>query len=301
MAAITTIPAFYVTEFARNWLTLAEQKDSRLEGTVMKERVAGKEKRLNQIGKTEMQRIVGRAQETRITDIPTDARWLSPYPHDDAKVFDRWDEEFLGEVVLPTSTVMQQMVAGYKRALDFTILTAAVADSRTGADGTTTTALPAGQLVAVNYVETGSTANSGLTIAKLRQAKYIFDVADIDDEDRYLAYSAKQLNDLLRTTEVTNEDYNTIKALVKGDLDTFLGFQFKRVSASLLPYVSATDVRTAVAYVKSGISLTDTGLITHMDVRADLSHALQIRIEAAFGATRTEEVKVVSIACDESP
>ena len=38
-----------------------------------------------------------------------------------------------------------------------------------------------------------------------------------------------------------------------------------------------------------------------MDTRVDKQHALQIRSVCAVGATRTEEVKVVEIACDESP
>jgi len=301
MPAITTIPAFYPTQFETNWMTLAQQKESRLMSTVTQQRVNGKEKRMNQLGQRTMQQITGRAQATRISDQTTAARWLSPYPFDDASLFDRWDEEFLGEIVLPQSDIISQMVAGYNRSVDQTILTAAVASSRTGTDGLTLTALPAGQLVAVDFVEQGTAANSGMTIAKLRQAKYIMDVADVDDEERYLAYSAKQVQDLLRTTEITNSDYNTIKALVTGQIDTYMGFKFKRVSAALLPYVTATDVRACVAYAKSGIALTDTGVKASIVVRHDLSDALQVRVEAAYGATRLEEVKVVEIFCDESP
>jgi hypothetical protein len=83
---------------------------------------------------------------------------------------------------------------------------------------------------------------------------------------------------------------------VDGTLNTFMGFKFRRTQ--LLPV--ATNVRSVYAYVKSGIILAERGLKTHMDIRTDLSHSLQIRSVASLGATRMEEKKVVEIACDEA-
>jgi len=301
MSAITQVPEFYKTMFSTNWLTLAQQVPSKLTGLVTMERVLGKEKKMNQLGSRTPQRITGRAQETRISDQTMAARWLSPYPYDDAVLFDKWDDELLGDITRPDSTVLAQMVAGFNRAKDGVILSAATGSARTGTDGTGSTALGSGQQVAVDYVEAGSAANSGLTVAKLRQAKYLMDVADVEDEGRVLALAAKQLQDLLRTTEVTSEDFNTVKALVAGQIDTFMGFKFVKVTKDAFPYVSATDIRSAVAFQKNGIAFTDTGIITHMDTRVDLSHAAQLRVEGMFGATRMEEPRVVEILCDESP
>ena len=149
-------------------------------------------------------------------------------------------------------------------------------------------------------MESGSTANSGLTIAKLRQAKYILDAFEVDDdEERIFVLSAKQLQDLLGTTQVGSVDYNSVKALVDGALNSFMGFTFRR--SQLLDRVVATDVRSCYAYVKSGIILAERGLKTHMDVRVDLSHSLQIRSVASLAAVRLEEKKVVQVFCDESP
>lgn len=301
MPAITQIPSQYPTMYDTSWMALSQQKPSKLMSTVVMKRVQGKEMRMQQLGQRAFQAITGRAQDTRISDQAIANRWLSPYPFDDAVLFDEWDEEFLGQISLPNSDVVTESVYAYNRAIDGTIITAAVASARTASDGLTQTALPAGQLVAVDFVEQGAPANSGLTVAKFRQTKYIMDVADVDDDDRYFVVSAKQIQDMLRTTEVTSADYNTVKALVNGELNTFMGFNIKRVSASLLPYVSATDVRACVAYAKSGIALTDTGVKTKMSIRDDKSEALQVRTKGAWGATRLEEVKVVEIFCDESP
>jgi hypothetical protein len=93
-------------------------------------------------------------------------------------------------------------------------------------------------------------------------------------------------------------DPKTVRALVDGTLNTFMGFKFRR--SQQLPFqASTTDIRLCYAYVKSGIILAERGLKTHMDIRTDLSHSLQIRSVASLAAVRMEEKKVVEIACDE--
>lgn len=298
MSAITEIPAHFPTEFATNWEMLAQQKLSRLKDMVSLHRVSGKETSFNQMDAIEMSRVTTRAGETRISDINLAKRWLRPLPYDLATLFDEWDGEFLGQIVLPTSDTVQAHGAAYARACDDVLIAAATGSAYTGDAGTTPTALPASQQVAVNYVETGSTANSGLTVGKLRAAAYIFDSADLDpDEPRFIAVSAKQIQDLLKTTEVTNNDYNSVQALVQGKVDSFMGFKFIRTQR--LALASDTSIRTCFAWVKSGLKFTDAGRSTKMDVIPTRSHALQIRTVASLGATRTEEKKVVELACDE--
>lgn len=300
MSAMTQIPEHYTTQFDSNWRHLVQQKNSRLREYVTLDSISGKEKSYNQLSEAAMQLITSRSGETRISDQATAKRWIRPKAYDTAKLFDEFDEQLLGEVVLPTSPVVQSHAAAYARTADQVIIEALGGTAYTGEIGVTATTLPNAQKVAVNYVETGNAANSGLTIGKLRAAKYILDSSEVDEEEeRIIVVSAKQLQDLLRTTEVTSADYNSVKALVYGSVNTFMGFKFRKTQ--LLPLASATDVRSTYVYVKSGIVLAERGLKTHMDVRTDLSHSLQIRSVASLGATRLEEKKVVEIACDESP
>ena len=299
MSAMTQIPEHYTTQFDANWRHLVQQKNSRLREYVTLDSISGKEKSYNQLSEAAMQLITSRSGETRISDQATAKRWIRPKAYDTAKLFDEFDEQLLGEVVLPTSPVVQSHAAAYARTADQVIIEALGGSAYTGETGVTPTSLPSGQKVAVNYVETGNTANSGLTIGKLRAAKYILDSSEVDEEEeRIIVVSAKQLQDLLRTTEITSADYNSVKALVDGSVNTFMGFKFRKTQ--LLP-LSSGDVRLVYVYVKSGIVLAERGLKTHMDVRTDLSHSLQIRSVASLGATRLEEKKVVEIACDESP
>lgn len=300
MSAITQIPEHYTTQFDSNWRHLVQQKNSRLREFVTLDSISGKEKSYNQLNEAAMQLITSRSGETRITDQATAKRWVRPKGYDTTKLIDEFDEQLLGDVVLPTSPIVQSHAAAYARTADQVVIDALGGTAYTGETGVTPTSLPSGQKVAVNYVESGNAANSGLTIGKLRAAKYILDSNEVDEEEeRIIVVAAKQLQDLLKTTEATSSDFNTVRALVDGTLNSFMGFRFRRTQ--LLPLDAASDVRSVYVYVKSGIVLAERGLKTHMDVRTDLSHSLQIRSVANLGATRMEEKKVVEIACDESP
>jgi hypothetical protein len=293
---LTNIPDHFTTQFDSNWKHLVQQKNSKLKEYVTLDSIEGKEKSYNQLDATSMTQITDRSRDTRISDQAMAKRWIRPLNYDCAKLVDEFDEQFLGEVVLPTSPIIQSHGAAYARTCDKIIIDALGGTAFTGATGTTATVLPAGQKIAANYVESGAVANSGLTIAKLRAAKFLFDSNEVDEEEeRIIVVSAKQLQDLLRDDKITSADYNTVRALVDGNLNTFMGFKFRR--SQQLPL--ATDIRSCFAYVKSGVILAERGLKTHMDVRADLSHSLQIRSVASLAAVRMEEKKVVEIACDE--
>ena len=297
---LTNIPNHFTTQFDSNWKHLVQQKNSKLKEYVTLDSIEGNEKSYNQLDATRMTKIEHRSGDTRISDQAMAKRWIRPQQYDCAKLVDEWDEQFLGEVVLPTSPIIQSHGAAYARTCDKVIIDALGGDAYTGATGTTAQPLPAGQKIGPNFVESGvAGANLGLTIGKLRAAKFLFDSNEVDEEEeRILVVSAKQLQDLLRTTEVTSADYNTVRALVDGTLNTFMGFKFRR--SQQLPFQASTnDIRLCYAYVKSGIVLAERGLKTHMDIRTDLSHSLQIRSVASLAAVRMEEKKVVEIACDE--
>lgn len=69
-------------------------------------------------------------------------------------------------------------------------------------------------------------ANTGLNIAKLRRAKKELDAKGVGSGGRHIAHTALALEDLLGETEVQSSDYNTVKALVQGEVNTFMGFNF---------------------------------------------------------------------------
>lgn len=98
---------------------------------------------------------------------------------------------------------------------------------------------------------------TGLTLTKVRAAKKALDKKGVPSTDRFFVCGAAQLNDdLLAATEVTSADYNSVKALVNGDINTFMGFQWKVIGdrdEGGLPLVGTT--RTCIAYHKASTGL----------------------------------------------
>lgn len=154
--------------------------------------------------------------------------------------------------------------------------------------------------IAVNAVAPGNApANSNLTIEKLIQAKSKFGVQEsvMDGEPLVCVVTQSQIDSLLRTTETTSADYNTVKALVSGVIDSFMGFKFVRTQL----LAKSGNIRTCLCFPKSGIvvGMADQR-VTKIDQRPDLNYTWQVWTQGTFGATRTWREKVVSIDCDET-
>jgi len=195
----------------------------------------------------------------------------------------------------PTSSYARAAAAAMGRAMDDVIIAAATGTASTGETGSGSADLDA----TANSVGSAS-SNDGLTIAKLREAKRKMDLLDVDPSiNRYIAVGPKQIEDLLGTTEVTSSDFNTIKALVQGDVDTFMGFKF--IMTNRLD-VDVNDIRKCFAWAEDGLTLgLGKDISARIDERADKSYATQVYYCMSLGAVRMEEAKVVQIFCDETP
>jgi hypothetical protein len=70
------------------------------------------------------------------------------------------------------------------------------------------------------------TSGQALTVAMVKDGCMKLTANGVPNKDRTFACSVKQLSDLLDTTAVTSSDYNSVKTLVQGEVDTFLGLKF---------------------------------------------------------------------------
>jgi hypothetical protein len=68
--------------------------------------------------------------------------------------------------------------------------------------------------------------DTGMNVAKLREAKRLLDKNNVPMDGRHIIIHANSLSQLLAETSVTSADFNTVRALVQGELNTFLGFTF---------------------------------------------------------------------------
>ena len=290
----TEITEAFVTQWGDDVQHLAQQKTARLrEAVTVKSGIKGKNWSENQIGQVEAQVRSSRHADTPLMSTPHHVRWGTLVPYEWADLIDEPDKVRM--LIDPTNGYTQAAGMALGRAIDRVILDAMTAPVRTGVGMDKTVTLPAGQTIAK-----GTGKEMPLTVVKLRKAAAKFRGAEVygDQNEWYIALSAKQLDDLLANTEVTSADYNSVRALVKGELDTFMGFKF--IHSQLLPYDSANNTRVAMAWTKSGMCLgIGKDIEKKIDQRPDKSYSWQVFASMMLGAVRMEETKVIKIESEE--
>lgn len=228
---------------------------------------------------------------TPINQAQFDKRWIYyGDPKFKVKHFTQWDATLLGNISLPNSSVQREHMNGYAQDCDDVVWTAALGNAKEGRLGTTDVALPAGQKIAAG--------GTGFTLAKLMATLDILDNADALDEEnmrRVIVWTVKQRSALLNTTEVKSSDYNTVKALAEGEINSFMGFEFKLVKR--LPLVSGT--RTCVAWQTGALMGSKIRMPTKFSERGDIHNALQVYDSWMLGAVRLQDEGVVQIDCAE--
>jgi hypothetical protein len=297
------ITAAMVDQFSSNIQHRMQQEDSRFAGKVRSESQKGKTKFYEQLGTTAAVRRTSRHADTPRVDSAHKRRQCNLNDYDWSDLVDTLDDVKL--LIDPASAYAQSATFAFNRAIDGEIISAATGSSYADENGTGSVqavALPTAQKVAVDFVYSGSTANSGLTLGKMIKAKSILGKAEYPKGSKlFLAVSQQQIDDLLvNVSQVSSADYAAVKALVDGQVNYFMGFEF--IKTQELSLDSGTDVRTCFAYVQNGILLATgqapQGRITE---RADKNYATQVYMNMSIGATRMQEEMVVQILTDESP
>ena len=283
------ITTAFVNQFSSNIQMLSQQMGSLLRNAVDVETVNGEKAFFDQVGSAAAVLRTSRHADTPIIDTPHSRRMVTMSDYEYADLID--DQDKVRLLVDPTSTYARAAAAAMGRAMDDVIISAALGTALTGKDGTTSTPFDTSN----NQIAVGA---AGLTLAKLIEAKEILDSRDVDPSiPRYIACSPKQITNLLDDPEVTSADYNTVRALVKGELDTYVGFKF--ITTNRLPVDGSND-RRVFAWAMDGIKLAVGKEPTaRIDERADKSYATQVYYCMSIGATRMEEAKVVEILCNE--
>ena len=283
------ITTAFVQQYSANVQMLSQQTGSLLRGSVDVESIVGKNAFFDQVGVATAVKRTTRHSDTPQLDTPHARRRVSLVDYEYADLIDNQDK--IRTLIDPTSSYAQAAAFALGRAQDDEIIAAASGTAFTGETGSTSTALPAGQQI----TESGT---DGLTIAKLRNAKEIMDSASVDPSiPRYIVVGPKQISDLLGTTQITSSDFNTVKALANGEVNTFLGFNF--IVSNRLSIASSK--RLCLAYAMDGIKMAvGQDLMTRIDERSDKGYSTQIYVCQSIGATRMEESKVVTIQSHEA-
>lgn len=148
--------------------------------------------------------------------------------------------------------------------------------------------------------DTGGT-DSNLNVAKLREAARKLTANNVPADNRHILIHANNLEALLGETQVTSSDFNTIKALVMGEINTFMGFRFHVIGTrdeGGLPL--ATNDRTCFAWHMSAVGMAE-GISPRTTIDwIPEKRSFLVSADFSAGAVTIDDEAVVEIICREA-
>lgn len=282
----------YAQAYSRNIMQLAQQKYSKLMRiTYQKQNVKGKTFFQDQIGKWSMSAKGGRNVQTPNNDPNMGRRMGTLVDYHDNRMIDRGDE--LRMISDPRSSYTIAAASALGRQIDTVIAQKILSSANTGETGSTTITLGTTSIAAhVNPTGTTTGTAATLTFARVKNAKRILDLEDVEMEDRFAVIGPSALDQLFDATQATSSDYAAVKALVRGEIDSWMGFQW--ITSNTL---SSTGTVTSCFFMQRyAICLAlGTEPLVRTDERTDLSYSWQVYYELNIGAVRLEESRIVQM------
>lgn len=290
----SSIDQAYVHEFSSNVWHLGQQKVSRLFPMARVKYASADKFHWERLAAANMAAKASRLAATPVLNIAHSKRVATGSTYSWGEAIDANDASKV--LIDPRSEYTMAASSAYGRQIDSILTAAATASAATGVGGGGAgAALPAGQQIGGTGGATG--AGQKLTVAGLRKAKQLMDAAEVS-EKRWFITNSKGLQDLLAVTEVVSYDYNTIKALVMGEIDTFMGFKFVRTE---LIQTNTGNRKWHLAIADGALGL---GISQDKMARAaedpSASFAIRVYLEATMGAVRIEDAGVVALDVDET-
>ena len=300
----TNIVTFYVQQYAKILNELVQQKTSRLRKYCTEDKYVGQAASpVEQVGAVAMQPVTQRYGPMQRVDAPTDRRWVYPSDYDLPQLFDNFDK--LRLLIDPKGKFVKNAHNAANRQYDDLIIAALGGTAQTGVTGQNSIVLPAGEIVGVQQ---GAASPTGLTVAKLRQAKLILEQNEaFSDEEGdpgdptsglVCVAGARQLDNLMAEAQVVSRDFNDSPVLEEGRVRRFLGITFVRSERLSTGTDDQAGTSTKVfVWQKEGMHLgVWNDISTNISQRHDLqSEPWQAYVYMTAGATRLEEKRVTQI------
>ncbi len=142
-------------------------------------------------------------------------------------------------------------------------------------------------------------ATTNLNIEKLIEAKKLLDANNVPSEGRAMIIHANSLAGLLGETQVTSADFASVKALVQGEIDTFLGFKFVTIGDRDEGGLPLPSTRTCFAFHRDAI-----GMGIGMNQKSEINYVPEktsFLVSSMFsaGAVAIDDEGIVKISCTE--
>jgi hypothetical protein len=145
-------------------------------------------------------------------------------------------------------------------------------------------------------------SDTNMNVAKLRAAAQTLNTNNVPMDNRHIIIHASSLASLLAETSVTSSDFNTVKALVQGEINTFLGFTFHvlgdRTEGGLIK--DGSNDRTCFAFHKDALGLAE-GIAPKTEINY-VPEKTSFLIASMFsaGAVAIDDEGIVKIVCRET-
>jgi len=288
----------FTTQFSTVLLLKLQQRQSKLRGRCMEGFHVGKQASpIQYIGAVQMVTPAGRFSPKNRQNADFTRRWVFPIDKECDQLIDSFDE--LKTIIDPKSQYSDVAASAVSREWDDRLISAAFAVAQIGQD--------AGGLSGENFSTSlygvsetfGSTANSGLTIQKMIEAKRIFrkaQVFEVEPETSITWITNSQgESDLLNQVQVVSTEFNDRPVLTDGKVTRFLGMDI--IYSERL--ISSSNARQNIVFVKSGLYLgiwKDTN--NRVSIRNDLSgEPYDLYTSMSCGATRLEPGRLLQVLC----
>ncbi len=142
-------------------------------------------------------------------------------------------------------------------------------------------------------------AGTNMNIEKLIEAKKLLDANNVPSEGRCMIIHANNLAGMLGETEITSSDFATVKALVSGEVDTFMGFKFVTLGDRDEGGLPLPSTRTCFAFHKDAM-----GMGIGMNQKSEINYIAEktsFLVSSMFsaGAVAIDDEGIVKISCTE--
>ena len=143
-------------------------------------------------------------------------------------------------------------------------------------------------------------ADSNMNIDKLRAAAKAMNEKNVPSQGRHLLMHASQLDALLGETETTSSDFASVKALVRGEIDTFMGFKFITIGDRDEGGLPKPSTRTCFAWHMDALGYAESmAQKTEVNYIPEKTSFLVSSMFSA-GAVSIDDEGIVAISCTEA-
>lgn len=306
-----------VKMYSANVMHLVQQKESRLLPYCRRETQNGESMFYDRLAKRSAREREGRNSKITFADPEHSRRRVTCRDIYDAVLIDKEDK--LRTIMNLNNEYTIAMSYAIGRKYDEKIIGFALGNAYGGKEGADTVVLPDSQKMCA--FDGATTTGVGLNPKTCRALKKKFAQNEAVQKGQQIIFvvAAQQIDDLLGNTEVTSSDFNTVKALAQGDVDSWMGFKFERTE--LLEFLSADETysvttgaintgtgtitaaygRRCFAFVPNSALLAAVGqdMESSTDRMPEYGNADLIQTHSNFGGTRMEEEQLFEVICKE--